>query len=66
MVAKIYDVAKAAGVSVGTVSRVFNGYTDISRATKKRVLKVAKELGYTPNVAARTLSSKSLKTSPSS
>ncbi|WP_056989006.1 LacI family DNA-binding transcriptional regulator [Lacticaseibacillus camelliae] len=62
MVAKIYDVAKAAGVSVGTVSRVFNGYTDISRATKKRVLKVAKELGYTPNVAARTLSSKSLKT----
>lgn len=62
MAVKIYDVAKAAGVTVSTVSRVFNHYQDISEATKKKVLAAADKLGYTPNVAARTLSSKSLKT----
>ncbi|MBF6625461.1 LacI family DNA-binding transcriptional regulator [Tuanshanicoccus lijuaniae] len=55
---KIQDVAREAGVSPGTVSRVFNNYYDISDETKRRVLKVAKRLNYVPNVAARTLSSK--------
>lgn len=58
---KIKDVAKAAGVSPGTVSRVFNNYSDISEATRKKVLEVARELNYVPNAAARTLSSKRTK-----
>lgn len=54
----IRDVAKEAGVSAGTVSRAFNGYTDISPDTKKRIFQAANALGYTPNVNARSLSSK--------
>lgn len=58
----IRDVAKKAGVSIGTVSRVFNDYPDISDETRKRVFKIADEAGYSPNLAARTLSSKRQKT----
>lgn len=54
----IKDVAEAAGVSPATVSRVFNGYTDISDTTKKRIFDIAKEMNYLPNKAARSLSSK--------
>jgi LacI family transcriptional regulator, galactose operon repressor len=43
------------GVSVATVSRVLNDYVDVSDATRKRVLKVARDLDYTPSAAARTL-----------
>ncbi len=43
------------GVSVATVSRVFNGYTDVSSETRQRVLASARKLDYTPNAAARTL-----------
>jgi LacI family transcriptional regulator len=43
------------GVSVATVSRVFNGYTDVSSETRQRVLANAQKLDYTPNAAARTL-----------
>jgi len=57
----IKDVAKKSGVSIGTVSRVFNNYKDISDVTRKRVFKIADELGYSPNLAARTISSKSHK-----
>jgi len=60
--ATIRDVAKTAGVSISTVSKVFNEYTDINQKTKKRVLAVAKQLDYAPNMAARTLSSKTQKT----
>lgn len=51
----IHEVARLSGVSVATVSRVFNGYADVSEATRKRVLESAKELDYTPSGAARTL-----------
>lgn len=54
----IRDVAKYTGVSVGTVSRALNGYLDINPDTKKRIIEAAEELGYTPNVNARSLSSK--------
>ena len=54
----IRDVANAAGVSVGTVSRAFNGYQDINVETKKKVFEAAKQLGYAPNVNARSLSAK--------
>jgi LacI family transcriptional regulator len=42
-------------VSVATVSRVLNGYPDVRDDTRKRVLRVARELDYTPSAAARTL-----------
>jgi LacI family transcriptional regulator, galactose operon repressor len=51
----IREVAKRSGVSVATVSRVFNGYTDVSAATRQRVIDTARELDYTPSAAARTL-----------
>jgi LacI family transcriptional regulator len=54
----IYDVARKAGVSVATVSKVFNGYQDVSEKTKQRVLKLADEMGFRPNSTARSLSMK--------
>ena len=54
----IKDVAKKAGVSVGTVSRAFNGYVDIREDTKKKILDAAEELEYTPNAIAKSLSSR--------
>jgi DNA-binding LacI/PurR family transcriptional regulator len=57
-VAKIIDVAKAAGVSKGTVSNVFSGKRPISEEVKNRVLKIAKQLDYKPNYWARSLAVK--------
>ena len=54
----IRDVAKEARVSIGTVSRAFNGYQDINEETKIKIFQVAKNLGYAPNVNARSISSK--------
>ena len=51
----IRELAKLSGVSVATVSRVFNGYDDVSPKTRERVLRLAGELDYTPTAAARTL-----------
>ncbi|MGX7148420.1 LacI family DNA-binding transcriptional regulator [Enterococcus ureasiticus] len=62
MRATIRDVAKTAGVSIATVSKVFNGYTDVNEETKEKIFEVAKRLDYTPNMAARTLSSKKQQT----
>lgn len=58
MVVTIKDVAKHAGVSIGTVSRALNNYTDISPKTKERILQIVNELGYTTNLIGRGLSSK--------
>lgn len=52
----IREVAERSGVSVATVSRVFNDYPDVSEATRERVLAAARELEYAPSAAARTLS----------
>jgi DNA-binding LacI/PurR family transcriptional regulator len=49
------DVAKVAGVSHQTVSRVVNGMPNIKESTRKRVEAAIKELGYRPNTAARAL-----------
>ena len=54
-IATIHEVSKLSGVSVATVSRVFNGYDDVSAATRQRVLAAARELDYAPSAAARTL-----------
>ena len=51
------DVSEASGVSEMTVSRVLRGRGDVSEATRERVLKVAKELGYVPNKIAGALAS---------
>lgn len=52
----IRDVARRAGVGVGTVSRVLNGSPQVSAATRERVLAAIKALGFEPNLAARQLS----------
>ena len=54
----IIDVAKRAGVSFKTVSRVFSGEASVRPKTKEKVLKAASELNYQVNNAARTLRSK--------
>ena len=51
----IKDIAKAAGVSVGTVSKVFNGYTTVGDETRERILQIASELEYSPSHSARQL-----------
>ncbi|WP_276357889.1 LacI family DNA-binding transcriptional regulator [Cohnella caldifontis] len=55
MATNIRDVAKAAGVSVATVSKVLNGYTTVNPKTKEKVLQIVSETGYRPNAAARSL-----------
>lgn len=52
----IKDVAKAAGVSTQTVSRVINDRPDVSEKTRERVKKIIDKLDYAPNIIARSLS----------
>jgi LacI family transcriptional regulator len=54
--AGIHQIAELAGVSIGTVDRALHGRTGISEETRMRVLRIAKELDYTPHLAARILS----------
>ena len=54
----IHDVAKAAGVSVSTVSRVLNGKDDVAHETYEKVQQVIKELGYASSLAARSMRSR--------
>lgn len=49
------DVARQAGVSLQTVSRVLNGHPNVSPATRASVLAAIRDLGFRPNAAARTL-----------
>lgn len=58
----IKDIAKHAKVSVTTVSRALNGYYDVSEATRNKIQNIADSLGYSPNLAARSLISKKTKT----
>ncbi|CAM5423430.1 LacI family DNA-binding transcriptional regulator OS=Streptomyces tendae OX=1932 GN=GUR47_22690 PE=4 SV=1 [Streptomyces tendae] len=53
--ASMADVARLAGVSSQTVSRVSNGYAGVTEETRRQVLAAMKELGYRPNSAARAL-----------
>lgn len=54
--ATIKDVAKRAGVSVATVSRVINGTGQIRKATAERVLAAVRDLGFRPSAVGRSLS----------
>jgi LacI family transcriptional regulator len=51
----IKDVAEQAGVSIATVSRALNDKGDVSGQTRERVREVAREVGYSPDRAARSL-----------
>lgn len=53
--ATIKDVARAAGVSVATVSRALNGADNVLPDTRQRILDMARELRYSPSGAARSL-----------
>lgn len=52
----IDDIARASGVSKGTVSRVINGHSTVAERTRARVQEVIARLEYTPDPAARNLS----------
>jgi LacI family transcriptional regulator len=52
----IHKIAELANVSIGTVDRALHGRAGISEATRKKVLRIAKKLDYTPHPAARILS----------
>lgn len=54
----IYDVARAAGVSIASVSRVLNGRANPRQETRERVQRAVAELGFVPDGAARALSNR--------
>lgn len=58
MSVNIKTIAKMAGVSVSTVSKIINNYSDISEETKAKVLEIMKETGYVPSNSAKTLATK--------
>jgi len=51
--ASIYDVAEYAGVSIVTVSRVFNDYPHVSAAMRERVYEAARQIGYKPRLTSK-------------
>ncbi|MGH9741477.1 MAG: substrate-binding domain-containing protein [Candidatus Acidiferrum sp.] len=52
----IHLIAEMAKVSIGTVDRALHGRGGIKEATRKRILQIAQQIGYSPNLAARALS----------
>lgn len=52
----IHQIAHLAGFSIGTVDRALHGRRGINESTRHRILKIASQIGYTPNLAARALS----------
>ena len=60
MAVTIKDVAKMAGVSISTVSRVINNSKPVSSDIRDQVLRVIKETGYVPNPVARSLVTKKI------
>lgn len=55
---RIQEVARAAGVSVSTVSRVLNGKDDVAAATKVHVRRIIDEMGYSSSLAAKSMRSR--------
>ncbi|EGL81475.1 transcriptional regulator, LacI family [Caldalkalibacillus thermarum TA2.A1] len=58
----IKDIARVAGVSYSTVSKALNNSPLVQEKTKQKILKIAEELGYQPNIAAKKLVSNKSKT----
>lgn len=61
MASTIKDVARMAGVSISTVSRVTNNAPNVSPAIRRKVQRAIKALNYTPNILARSLEAQSMK-----
>ena len=57
----LQDIAKKAGVSKTTISRALNDKPDVRPETKDKILRIAKDLGYTPNLLAKSLRSRKSK-----
>ncbi|TNE71544.1 LacI family transcriptional regulator [bacterium] len=57
----IYDIAKAANVSIATVSRVFNNSNSVSPKTKKKIMEIAGTMGYHPKAYAQGLARRNSK-----
>jgi len=55
MPSTIRDLAKTLNLSITTVSRALDGYSDVSDRTRQRVIRAAQEMGYSPSSAARQL-----------
>ncbi len=55
MSSTIYDIAREAGVSIATVSRVFNNNPKVSPATRDKILEIASSYGYHPRAQAQSL-----------
>lgn len=55
----IHLIAELADVSIGTVDRALHGRPGINESTRQRILQIAKQIAYTPNLAARALSASS-------
>ena len=51
----VHDIARLAHVSIGTVDRALHGRKEINRETSERILRIARKVGYKPNLAARLL-----------
>jgi hypothetical protein len=62
--ARIDDVANLAGVSIKTVSRVFNEEPNVSAVTRRKVLAAIRELGYRPCLEARCLAERKNQSNP--
>jgi LacI family transcriptional regulator len=58
----IYDIAREAGVSIATISRVVNGKSVVSAKTREKVEEVLKKYNYTPDPTAQSLVAKTTKT----
>ncbi|GHO78723.1 LacI family transcriptional regulator [Ktedonobacter sp. SOSP1-85] len=52
----IYDIARATGLAKSTVANALSGKGTVSEATRRRILQCAEEMGYRPNMVARSLS----------
>ena len=53
--ATIKDIARIAGVAPSVVSRALNNKYGVKESTRQRIVEIARELGYYPNSAARSL-----------
>lgn len=56
--AGIKDIAAKAGVSIGTVDRVLHNRGEVKEETRQKIMQIVEELNYTPNIFAKSLSSK--------